>query len=85
MSPLARAIRHQVGEYLAGRLSLQELDGWLWSATSDIEDIDDPGARDLTYEIILRVAEYSRGDRTETEVKDVLREAVAPPVAAVAR
>lgn len=84
MSPLERAIRHRIGEYLGGRRSLQELDAWLWPATADIEAIDDPAARDLTYEVILRIAEYARGHRTEAEVKDLLRAAIAVPAAPIA-
>ena len=42
------------------------LDAWPWPATSEIEEVDDPAARNLTFEIILRFAEYDRGHRTVT-------------------
>ena len=83
-SALERDIREHVAEYLAGRLSVRELDAWLWPATSDIESIDDPAARDLTYEIILRLAEYSKGHRTEAELKEVLRPVAEPAPTAAA-
>jgi len=82
-SPLERAIRDHVAQYLAGHLSVRELDAWLWPATSNIEDVDDPVARDLTYEIILRLAEYSKGHRTEAELRELLRPIATPaPTAA---
>lgn len=78
VSLLELDIRDHVAQYLTGGLSVRELDAWLWPATSDIEHLDDPVARDLTYEIILRLAEYSRGHRTEADLKDVLRPIAEP-------
>ncbi len=77
---LERQIRDHVSRYLAGDISMVDLDRWLWPATSDIEEIDDPVARDLTYEIILRFAEFDRGHRTEAEVKELLRPIAEPAV-----
>ena len=83
-SPLEREIRAHVDQYLAGEISLGELDDWLWPATADIEQIDDQVSRDLTNEIILRLAEYSHGDWTEAELKDLLRPIAAPTATGVA-
>lgn len=77
-SPLEQAIREHVRDYVVGRLSLRELDAWLWPATQEIENVDNPGARDLTYEIILRVAEYDKGHRTDAEVMALLQAFAAP-------
>jgi len=83
VSPLERSIREHIRDYVAGRLSLGELDDWLWPATQQIEEINDPGARDLTYEIILRIAEYDKGHRSDAEVK-VLLQPFAAPLPAIA-
>lgn len=75
---LEQAIRAHVRDYVAGRLSLHDLDAWLWSATQDIEDADDSVVRDLTYEIVLRLAEYAKGHRGEPDVKRLLAPLTAP-------
>ena len=59
-SPLEPAIRESIR------------DARLWPATQEIEEIDDPVARDLTYEVILRIAECDKGHRTEAEIKALL-------------
>ncbi len=53
-------------------------------ATWDVEKTGDQATIDLTYEIVLRLAEYSNGDCTEAELKELLRPLVttsAPRVA----
>lgn len=84
ISPLAHNIRTQVDRYLAGDLALSAFNDWLWSATTDIETLDDPEAQELTYELILRLAEYEHGDWTKAELNDRFRAAIAAltPVAA---
>lgn len=72
-SPLEQAILDHLDRYLCGEWSLDEFDEWFVPATLDIDHSNDEAATDLTYEIILRFAEYDRGHRTEAELKDILR------------
>ena len=79
--PLDRAVREHLAEYLSGRATLEEFGDWFVPATWDVDRMGDQELKDLTYEIILRLAEHSNGDCTETEMKDLLR----PPVTTAAR
>jgi hypothetical protein len=61
---------------------VRQLDAWFWPATWDIERSNDVAAEELTWEIMLRLAEYSKGHRTEAELKDLLRPIATPsPIA----
>ncbi len=74
MSPsLASEIRDHLARYVEGELSLSALDEWFVPATWDVDRTADRVAIDLTYEIVLRLAEYSNGDCTEQELKALLR------------
>ena len=83
-SPLEDAIREQLRRYVAGEMSLQAFDIWFVRATADVDRTGPPEAIDLTYEIFLRLAEYSNGDWTEAELKDMLQAIAAPSSAAAA-
>lgn len=76
-SSLERAIRERLARFLAGEASLREFDAWFSPATLNVEFGDDHGANDLTWEIMLRLAEYSNGDRDLHETKLLLREFAA--------
>ena len=77
-------IREYLACYLAGQLSLEQFDEWFVPATWDVDKTGDQATIDLTYEIILRLAEYSNGDCTEAELKRLLRPLVAAPAPSVA-
>lgn len=59
---LTHAIHEQIIAYLAGKQGLPTFHDWLVGATWDIEERGEPLAVDLTYEVKLALAEYSRGD-----------------------
>lgn len=70
---LASQIRDRLAHYLDGSVSLQEFDAWLVPSTWNVEQTRDRDAIDLTYEIVLRLAEFSNGDCAEPELKALLR------------
>lgn len=75
-------IRDHLGDYVAGKTSLREFDEWFIPETWDVDRSGDQPLIDLTYEIILRLAEYSNGDCSETELKRLLRPLVTAAVPA---
>jgi hypothetical protein len=77
--PLAAAIREHLARYLAGETTLDALGDWFVPATWDIDQTGDQTAVDLTDEIILRLAEYSNGDCSEAQLRELLRPLVGPP------
>jgi hypothetical protein len=82
-TPLADTLRDRLRRYVVGELSLVEFDRWFVPATADVDRMDDPETTDLAYEVLLRLAEFSNGDWTETELKDLLRQtAMAAPTTA---
>ena len=72
-SSLEKAIRSRLDRFVADELSLEKLDAWFVPATWRVEQMDDPRAEELTWEIYLRLAEYSNGHRSLAETKDLLR------------
>lgn len=73
---LALEIQERLISHLTGDLTLLEFQDWLVGATWDVEGQNDPKATELTYEIKLALAEHSRGDINEIELRDRLREFV---------
>jgi hypothetical protein len=72
-------IRDQLIRYLSGEISLQALSDWLVPYVLTLDQKTDPAAADLAFEIELRLAEYSNGDWTQDELRDILRPLVASP------
>ena len=77
---LAVDIREQVTAFLAGELTWPQFQEWLIANTWDVEQREDPQATDLSYEIKLALAEYSRGDISRTQLQDRLRDAIKTAV-----
>jgi hypothetical protein len=77
---LAIAIRERVNSFLAGDLTLLQFQDWLVANTWDVEEQGDPHATDLTYEIKLALAEHSRGDISEDELRERMSQAVKTAV-----
>jgi hypothetical protein len=77
-TPLTDAIRERLGDYLAGQTTLDELEAWFVPATWDVEQAGDPAAVSLTGKVLLVLAEFSHGDWTEEEVRDLLGEIADP-------
>ena len=70
---LTSDIRDRLSRYVEGETSLQAFDEWFVPATWNVDQTDDQEAIGLTYEVILRLAEFSNGDCTEPELKALLR------------
>ena len=70
---LSVLIRSQLHRYLDGETSLSAFNQWFVPATLDVERTGDPMGEALTWEIDLRLAEYSNGDCTEDELKRLFR------------
>lgn len=66
-------IHEQLAEYVANQLSLCAFEDWFFPETWDIDDTDDPELINLVYAIKLRLAEFSHGDWTEAELRQLLR------------
>lgn len=75
-SSLVPEIAFHLSQYLAGTSSLEEFDRWFVSATWDVKETEDPAAYEMTSKIYLRLAEYTRGDWTEEELKSEMRQFV---------
>lgn len=65
-------ITDRLSQYLAGISSLEAFDRWFVPRTWNVEEAEDPVAYGMIGEIYLRLAEYTRGDRTEDELKAAL-------------
>lgn len=81
-STRSTAIRERLSQYVTEQVSLRTFDAWFVRATRDVERRNDPEAEALTFEIFLRLAEYSNGDCTETDLKDLLRPLTQPATVA---
>jgi hypothetical protein len=66
-------IRSHLIEYLLGRFSLDQLQEWLAVHTWDVHQTGLRFAQELAYTLQHRIAEYSNGDWSEDELKDLLR------------
>jgi hypothetical protein len=77
---LTADIRERVTAFLAGELTRTQFQEWLVANTWDVEQRGDPQATDLTYEIKLALAEQSRGDISQTELHERLRDAIKAAV-----
>lgn len=78
-SPLEQQIRGRLTRYLNSESSLQALQDWLAPRVLTLDRKTDPVAADLAFEIELRLAEYSNGDWTQDELRDILRPLVTSP------
>jgi len=66
--PLDLEIRSRLADYLGGRTSLQEFQGWFAPQAWNIEKRADPAIANLAREIELLLAEFANGDWTEEEL-----------------
>lgn len=81
MDPLETAIRRHLERYLAGNLTLNELQDWLVRATWDMEATASPDAMNLAHDIELVLAELSSGFLTPDELRADLQEIAQRPKA----
>lgn len=82
LTPLDSSIRQHLAQSIMGETTLRRFDEWFVPATWDVDRSGDQPLIDLTYEIILRLAEYSNGDCSEAELKALLRPLVDAAVPA---
>ena len=82
---LTLAIYEHIIAYLEGEQSLPEFHDWLVGATWNVEDRGEPQAVDVTYDVKLALAEYSRGDISTPQLRERLSVLVetASPVTSV--
>ena len=87
MDPLEKSIRNHLAAYLAGNLSLNELQDWLVGATWNANESASSDAENLAYSIELVLAEYSGGyltpDQLRSDLHEILKSADAGAKAAV--
>jgi hypothetical protein len=81
MDPLEKAIRRHLERYLAGDLTLNELQDWLVHATSNMEATASPEAILLARDIELVLAESTSGYLTPDELRADLTEIARRPKA----
>jgi hypothetical protein len=74
MDPLEKAIRQHLTRYLAGDLSLNELQDWLVNATWNVEATASPEAVQFAYSLELVLAEFSSGFLTLDQLRSDLIE-----------
>jgi hypothetical protein len=68
---LQNEINERLGLYLIRQIDLSEFHDWLIPATWDI-DAEEEGVKRLAHRILLLMAEFSNGDRTEDELRTAL-------------
>ena len=66
-------IQEQLGRFVSGDLALEKFRDWFTPATWNIDDESTEDARELSYEIEHRLAEFTHGDWDEQELKLLLR------------
>lgn len=76
MAHLDHEIRERARQYLRGSLSLRDFYLWLVPATWDVHLGDNSEAKRLAYELQHRINEFTNGDWTESELKELFREAL---------
>ena len=65
-------LRKTLWNYILGRLSLDQFKDWFIPLSQGIENKAEQSLVDLSYQVKLRLAEFSNGDWTEPELKDQL-------------
>lgn len=78
MRELYFKIRHELGRYLEGAVSLEGFREWFASATWDVEKGGEDLADQLAKDIELALAEFSSGHWSEQELKGLFRSMLEP-------
>ncbi len=64
-------IHNQLVKYLGAEISLDQFRDWFDASTWDVEAVGNRAAQDLAAEVELRLAEYTNGHRTESELRAI--------------
>ena len=75
-SSLRDQIYHKIADYILEEITLKELEDWLIPATWNLHQESDRQVVDLANEVVLLLMEYSNEHRTESEIREILREKV---------
>lgn len=70
--PLNSEIREQLARYVRGDISLHEFRRWFVPQVWNIHQRNDAALEDFVGEIDLRMAEYSNGDWSEEDLREIL-------------
>jgi hypothetical protein len=73
-SSLKDQIYKKIADTVLEKMTLKELENWLIPATWDLHWETDRQAVDLANEVVLLLMEYSNGHRTESGIREILRE-----------
>ena len=71
--PLTLEIQNHLARYLSGEITLEDFRKWFDVATWDAFDAATTAAQQLAGQIDLRLAEFSKGHWTESELREKLR------------
>jgi len=74
---LATMIESRLRAYLSREASLQEFEDWFVPSTWDVRNRQGETVRQLAYAIELRLAEYTAGHLTESELQHELRQLIS--------
>jgi len=77
-SPIADQIQKSLRDYLSGTSTVREFDESFLAMAWDVPATLDSEASKLRGEILLLLAEYTAGHRTENELKQQLHEIATP-------
>ncbi len=72
-SSLYLTIQEQLRRFVSGELALDAFRDWFTPATWGIDNTSTDDARELSYEIEHRLAEFTHGDWDEQELRLLLR------------
>lgn len=76
---ILEALYARLQTYLAGSVELPDFSSWLFSQVDAADAAGDSIGERLTYDIWLRLSEYSAGQWTEPELKEQLLQLVVEP------
>jgi hypothetical protein len=71
--PLELEIRTRLSAYVTGKISLREFTDWFFPATWNVHKLGDLSLMDLVGEIELDWAEYTNGDWSEDELREMFK------------
>lgn len=66
-------IRDHILAYIAGEISLRDFEDWFFPKTWEADKSGDTDLLDLVYQIKLDWAEFTNGDRSEKDLRSMLK------------